>query len=124
MFAKKQKELAESFEKIAKANFPWSEPQTSDLVKHKEERLDHASKIQAKIAENTSFATKTGKFRLNAAHVATILILPIESLRKGDWLDHETCEETLLHIRLQLMSNLMKHCIQAFPHTQMVQTGY
>ncbi|KAH7185191.1 uncharacterized protein B0J16DRAFT_384250 [Fusarium flagelliforme] len=107
--AKDQPELAKCFEKIATANLPWSKPQTSNLSEQKERRLDHASKIQAKIAENTAFATKTGRFRLNAAHVATILILPIESLEEGGWLSHETCDDTLLHIRLNLMSNLMKH---------------
>ena len=108
--AKDQKKLAESFEKIALANLPWSPPQTSGLSDTKAERLEHASKIQAKIARNKSFATKKGKFRLTAVHVATIFILPIEDLRKGGWLSHEAHLETLLHMRLQLMSNLVKHC--------------
>ncbi|RBR23669.1 uncharacterized protein FIESC28_03465 [Fusarium coffeatum] len=107
--AKKQKKLTESFEKIAEANLPWSKPQTSDLSDTKEERLEHASKIQAKIAKNKAYATKKGKFRLTAVHVATIFILPIDDLRKGGWLSHEAHPETLLHMRLQLMSNLVKH---------------
>ena len=64
----------------------------------KEERLEHASKIQAKIARNKSFATKKGKFRLTAVHVATIFILPIDGLRKGGWLSHEDFPNTLLHV--------------------------
>ena len=108
--AKKQKKLAESFEKIAEAYLPWSKPQTSDLSDTKEEKLEHASKIQAKIAKNKAFATKKGKLRLTAVHIATILILPIDDLRKGGWFSHEDFPNTMLHIRLQLMSNLVNRC--------------
>ncbi|KAJ4325461.1 hypothetical protein N0V84_003513 [Fusarium piperis] len=78
-----RRELAlQMLKKSLKANPPFEEPKTLLPVEEAEIRRDFAIKLEAEIRTNPLLA----HFRLNAVQVATILSVPISTLRPGGYL--------------------------------------
>ncbi|RBR09651.1 uncharacterized protein FIESC28_09763 [Fusarium coffeatum] len=108
----------EALERFLNARQTFSTPQKSDLEATRERRYEYALKIQAQVRKTPSSQIKVGKdenredkfepFRLNAAQVSTILLVPMSALEEGGWLDCKLPSVEPYH-NLQLVVNLVKH---------------
>ncbi|EEU40443.1 uncharacterized protein NECHADRAFT_76718 [Fusarium vanettenii 77-13-4] len=109
-----RRELAlQMLKKSLKANPPFEEPKTLLPVEEAEIRRDFAIKLEAEIRTNPLLA----HFRLNAMQVATILSVPISTLRPGGYLSlrdsggQQNSEETLFQ-RLEGIRLLVRHFLR------------
>ncbi|KAL2692104.1 hypothetical protein Neosp_002509 [[Neocosmospora] mangrovei] len=100
-----RRELAlQMLKKSLKASPPFEEPNTLLPVQEAEIRRDFAIKLEAEIRTDSL----RQDFRLNAVQVATILSVPISTLRPGGYLSPQNLHEDLFQ-RLNGIIGLVKH---------------